>query len=218
MPESRRLFLRGCAHFWTPKVQSRACQPVEIHPAQAAGREHQAAAPGRDQSCLPANLIRRGREQRYRSAIGSSSSSIPEGLRPEAAITTRAKRVRRLGFPQHFHGRISDFDSKARVRMRGPAGHAGASRTHQVLGAQPGQSAAAVHFYLQKATGRFYPDFVCVLNDGKILVVEYKGRTWLDGCTGRPGHRRTLGRAQRRYVPVRDGAESAVGGHRGKLA
>lgn len=30
-------------------------------------------------------------------------------------------------------------------------------------------------FFLQKATGRFYPDFICLLEDGRILAVEYKG-------------------------------------------
>ena len=36
-------------------------------------------------------------------------------------------------------------------------------------------------FFLQKATGRFYPDFVCELPDGTILVVEYKGaQGWTD--------------------------------------
>lgn len=30
-------------------------------------------------------------------------------------------------------------------------------------------------FFLQKADGRFYPDFLCKLNDGTILAVEYKG-------------------------------------------
>ncbi len=30
-------------------------------------------------------------------------------------------------------------------------------------------------FWLPTAKGRFYPDFVCKLNDGRILVVEYKG-------------------------------------------
>jgi len=36
-------------------------------------------------------------------------------------------------------------------------------------------------FFLQKANGRFYPDFVCALKDGTILVVEYKGaHGWTD--------------------------------------
>jgi len=30
-------------------------------------------------------------------------------------------------------------------------------------------------FWLQTSTDRFYPDFVCELNDGRYLVVEYKG-------------------------------------------
>lgn len=30
-------------------------------------------------------------------------------------------------------------------------------------------------FWLQTATDRFYPDFVALLKDGRVLVVEYKG-------------------------------------------
>src|SRR5690606_4549800 len=36
--------------------------------------------------------------------------------------------------------------------------------------------------FLHKASGRFYPDIVCVLNDGKILVVEYKGANGWDAA------------------------------------
>jgi len=36
-------------------------------------------------------------------------------------------------------------------------------------------------FWLQTSTDRFYPDFVCMLNDGRYLVVEYKGEDrWTD--------------------------------------
>jgi type III restriction enzyme len=36
-------------------------------------------------------------------------------------------------------------------------------------------------FWLQTSTDRFYPDFVCQLNDGRYLVVEYKGADrWSD--------------------------------------
>ncbi len=31
-------------------------------------------------------------------------------------------------------------------------------------------------FWLPTSTGRFYPDFVCQLTDGRLLVVEYKGK------------------------------------------
>lgn len=30
-------------------------------------------------------------------------------------------------------------------------------------------------FWLQTSSDKFYPDFVCLLNDGRYLVVEYKG-------------------------------------------
>jgi len=36
-------------------------------------------------------------------------------------------------------------------------------------------------FWLQTITDRFYPDFVCLLNDGRYLVIEYKGEDrWTD--------------------------------------
>ena len=36
-------------------------------------------------------------------------------------------------------------------------------------------------FFLQKAGGRFYPDFICALPGDSILVVEYKGaQGWTD--------------------------------------
>jgi type III restriction enzyme len=35
-------------------------------------------------------------------------------------------------------------------------------------------------FWLQTSTDRFYPDFVCKLKDGRILVVEYKGSDRID--------------------------------------
>ena len=40
---------------------------------------------------------------------------------------------------------------------------------------RPGHS-----FWLQTATDKFYPDFVCKLKDGRILVVEYKGEHLAD--------------------------------------
>ncbi|AOY75004.1 DEAD/DEAH box helicase [Clostridium formicaceticum] len=33
-------------------------------------------------------------------------------------------------------------------------------------------------FWLQTSTDKFYPDFVALLEDGRILVVEYKGEPW----------------------------------------
>jgi type III restriction enzyme len=36
-------------------------------------------------------------------------------------------------------------------------------------------------FWLQTASGKFYPDFVCTLADGRTLVVEYKGEHLMGG-------------------------------------
>lgn len=77
-------------------------------------------------------------------------------------------------FRKHYYGRIGDFDS----------GEEFACAVHLDMLAQKGEIKFWVRnlvrkescsFYLQKAEGRFYPDFVCQLNNGEILVVEYKG-------------------------------------------
>lgn len=39
---------------------------------------------------------------------------------------------------------------------------------------------ATYSFWLQTSSDRFYPDFVCKLKDGRILVVEYKGSDRID--------------------------------------
>lgn len=39
----------------------------------------------------------------------------------------------------------------------------------------PAGSSSRILFWLQTATDKFYPDFVCRLKDGRLLVVEYKG-------------------------------------------
>lgn len=37
-------------------------------------------------------------------------------------------------------------------------------------------------FWLQLSSARFYPDFVALLTDGRIAVVEYKGRPWAEAA------------------------------------
>ncbi len=74
-------------------------------------------------------------------------------------------------FDNHYYPRIGAFDSSEEYQcacwldrqpnvdfwVRNLVGRNGAS------------------FFLQTATKKFYPDFVCKLKDGRILVVEYKG-------------------------------------------
>ena len=77
-------------------------------------------------------------------------------------------------FRRHFYGRIGDFDSKEEFEC--------ACRLD--MWAQQGRIQFWVRnlvrregcsFFLQKADGRFYPDFVCQLPNGTVLLVEYKG-------------------------------------------
>jgi len=77
-------------------------------------------------------------------------------------------------FRCHFYKRIGDFDSKEEFLCAGELDK----------WAQQGKIKYWVRnlarkehgsFFLQKATGKFFPDFICKLANDKILVVEYKG-------------------------------------------
>ena len=77
-------------------------------------------------------------------------------------------------FRKHYYGRIGDFDSKEEFECA----------VWLDMQAQKGEiefwvrnlvRKEACSFFLQKADGRFYPDFICQLKNGKVLVVEYKG-------------------------------------------
>jgi len=82
-------------------------------------------------------------------------------------------------FRKHFYGRIGDFDSKEEFECA----------CWLDIQAQQGRIQFWVRnlvrregssFFLQKADGRFYPDFLCQLpgsdgQSGPILAVEYKG-------------------------------------------
>ena len=83
-------------------------------------------------------------------------------------------------FRKHYYGRIGDFDSKEEFEcavwldMQAQKGNIDFWVRNLVR-------KEACSFYLQKADGRFYPDFVCQLKNGKVLVVEYKGgNAWTD--------------------------------------
>ena len=79
-------------------------------------------------------------------------------------------------FEKHYYPKIGDFDSKEE-----DACACWLDRQAEVkfwvrnLVRRNGMS-----FFLQKAGDRFYPDFICKLEDGRILAVEYKGADrWL---------------------------------------
>jgi type III restriction enzyme len=88
-------------------------------------------------------------------------------------------RFGRFDFRRHYYGRIGDFDSKEEFECA----------CWLDMQAQKGRLQFWVRnlvrregcsFFLQKADGRFYPDFLCQLpatgdQPGPILAVEYKG-------------------------------------------
>lgn len=77
-------------------------------------------------------------------------------------------------FREHYYGRIGDFDSREEFEcacwLDTQAQKGKLSFWVRNLVRREGCS-----FFLQKADGRFYPDFICQLPSGVILAVEYKG-------------------------------------------
>lgn len=113
-------------------------------------------------------LFGEGRDQRVR--VGSEYQFE---FHPDAYAPTRDDRGEwgDYLFDKHYYPRIGAFDSKEEYQCA-----CWLDRQEKVefwvrnLVGKPGCS-----FFLQKGNGRFFPDFVCKLKDGRILVVEYKG-------------------------------------------
>ena len=102
-------------------------------------------------------------------------------FRPQAYAPSRDYdgRFGHFDFRKHFYGRIGDFDSKEEFECACWLDTQSQKGLIQFwvrnLVRREGCS-----FFLQKANGRFYPDFLCQLhasddNPGVILAVEYKG-------------------------------------------
>lgn len=151
-------------------------------------------------------LFGEGREQRV--AVGDDFlfEFDPQGYAPTRDYDPRGSEYGNWDFRKHFHGRIGDFDSKeefecaVQLDMLAQAGRIRFWVRNLV-------NRGGGSFFLQKANGRFYPDFVCALDDGKILVVEYKGaHGWTDAQDDRDiGHLwAELSGGRCRFVMVRD--------------
>ena len=74
-------------------------------------------------------------------------------------------------FEKHYYPRIGAFDSKEEYQCACWLDHHESIDfwVRNLVGKPDGS------FFFQKGNGRFFPDFVCKLKDGRILVVEYKG-------------------------------------------
>ncbi len=114
-------------------------------------------------------------------------------------------------FRKHFYGRIGDFDSKEEFECA----------CQLDMWAQQGRIRFWVRnlvrregssFFLQKADGRFYPDFLCQLpgsdgQPGPVLAVEYKGADRWNGAEDDRligGLWANLSKGRCRFVMVKD--------------
>ena len=109
-------------------------------------------------------------------------------------------------FRKHFYGRMGDFDSKEEFEcacwldMQAQKGRIQFWVRNLVR--REGSS-----FFLQKANGRFYPDFLCKLPGDVTLAVEYKGADrWTDAEDDRVigGLWAGLSTGRCRFVMVKD--------------
>lgn len=109
-------------------------------------------------------------------------------------------------FRKHYFGRIGDFDSKEEwecaVWLDQQAQLGRIKFWVRNLVRREGCS-----FFLQKADGRFYPDFICQLNSGAVLSVENKGANmWKDAEDDRliGGLWEAMSGGRCRFVMVKD--------------
>ena len=130
-------------------------------------------------------LHKQAKESAYqRTLFDEGNAAIRPAVEPECAFDFHQRaytpgsvydgQFGNFSFKRHFYGRIGDFDSKEEFEC--------ACQLDML--AQQGRikfwlrNLARQGFFLQKATDRFYPDFLCQLPQtagGAVLAVEYKG-------------------------------------------
>jgi type III restriction enzyme len=153
-------------------VFARASESAEVpDPQSDRGAHPDLAQAGRRQG-LPAGLVC----GRCRVPRGGQRPGCVFDFHPQAYAPSRDYdgRFGHFEFRKHYYGRIGDFDSAEEF----------ACACWLDTQAQKGRLQFWVRnlvrregcsFFLQKADGRFYPDFVCRLPDATTLAVEYKG-------------------------------------------
>ena len=102
----------------------------------------------------------------------------PQFYSPTRYYDPNTSKYGHYDFKEHYYGQIGDFDSKEEFECACYLDQLAIKRkiTFWVRNLVNSRS-----FFLQKANGRFYPDFICSLPNESILVVEYKGKNgWND--------------------------------------
>ncbi len=116
-------------------------------------------------------LFDEGRESRVKVDATYRFEFHPQAYAPSRDYDGR---FGHFAFRKHYYGRIGDFDSKEEwecavwLDMQAQQGKIDFWVRNLVR-------KEACSFFLQKADGRFYPDFICRLPGGVTLAVEYKG-------------------------------------------
>jgi len=158
------------------------------------------------QRSYQSTLFGEGHEQRV--AVGPEQvfTFHPQGYAPTRDYDARKSEYGAFDFRKHYYGRIGDFDSREEfecaTHIDGLAQRGLIKHWVRNLVRKEGSA-----FFLQKADGKFWPDFVCELPDGTILVVEYKGaQGWTDAQDDRDigGLWEAMSEGRCRFVMVRD--------------
>lgn len=143
-------------------IRNRLEQHIRALQQQAAQRAYQAT------------LFGSGRAERVTTTDTYTFQFRPDNYNPNRDYD---RRFGSLDFRHHFYPRIGDFDSKEEFLCACELDKLAASGRIEFWVRNPVRRDSG-SFFLPKANGRFYPDFVCKLpatQQDKCLVVEYKG-------------------------------------------
>jgi type III restriction enzyme len=103
----------------------------------------------------------------------SAVFEIPAFYSPNKYYDASTSKYGSYPFRHHYHGQIGEFDSKEEFACACYLDRLAEEKKIQCWLRNLSRGNGA--FFLQKATDKFYPDFVCLLPDESILIVEYKG-------------------------------------------
>lgn len=122
-------------------------------------------------------LFGAGREDRVSVSDAFCVEFNPQAYAPNADYDGR---YGHYDFQHHYYARIGDFDSSEEFACACWLDQQ-AALGHMTFWVRNLVRKEGCSFFLQKADGRFYPDFLCKLPDGRVLAVEYKGgQGWTD--------------------------------------
>jgi type III restriction enzyme len=112
-------------------------------------------------------LFTEGVQERVRVGPGFDFEFHPDAYTPSRDYPRAAE------FAKHYYPRVGDFDSGEEKECAYWLDRAAESGKIDFWVRNLQRKPCA--FFLQTSSDRFYPDFVCRLPDGRILIVEYKG-------------------------------------------